>query len=447
MKLMKKFAKYTTLALSIGLFLFFFVTNAQAIEYFHIGGRPAYPDPEVENSKAWFIYNLNPGEQKEDALEVVNNYEEPLEMLVYAADGIKSSNGGFALKQYVEEKTAVGSWIRFYPDDVPTRLQPLFENVDESILAFCSTELIESESIVSDEEDGLTITKSDIVDFNEWCEGEEEARLEVEPETIRLLRFVFSVPEDAEVGEHTGGILVQKVEPEKEGTTQGITLTTRVGVRIYQTVPGEIVKDLNITDFKIQKMYKELDFSGYFSKDAKAEEYLITTKLANRGNVSISFTENIAIKNELTDEIIQEVTDREFQVLRDDEFTSNFSWNNPRFGKYSFMNVVSYEDTNGNIKSLPSPKITIWIIPYREILLALGAILLTILIVSMVKIAKKAKYSGKGWDEYVVKAGESLGDLSMKFDVNWKTLARTNNIKPPYVIKPGDTILVPKKKK
>jgi len=446
MKSMKNFTKYTTLVLSIALFLFFFVTNAQAIEYFHIGGRPAYPDPEVENSKAWFIYNLEPGQQKEDALEVVNNYEEPLEMLIYAADGVKSSNGGFALKQFVEEKVAVGSWVRFYPEDVPDKFKVLFDSVDESILSFCSTELIEGENIINEEKDALTLTKSDIVAFNQWCEGKEEAQLKIEPETIRLLKFIFSVPEDAEVGEHTGGILVQKVEPEKDGTTQGITLTTRVGVRIYQTVPGEIVKDLNITDFKIKKMFKELDFSKYFSKDAKPEEYLLTTKLANKGNVSISFTENIAIKNELTDKVIQEVTDREFQVLRDDAFTSNFSWNNPRFGKYSFMNVVSFEETNGNIKSLPSPKITIWIIPYREIILALGAIILTIFIISMVKLVRKAKYSGKGWDEYVVKAGETLGDLSIKFDVNWKTLARTNNIKPPYVIKPGDTILVPKKK-
>ena len=444
---MKKFVKYTSIFISIGIFLLLFVTNTHAIEYFHIGGRPAYPDPEVENSKAWFIYKLDPGEKKEDALEVVNNYDESLEMLVYAADGIKSSNGGFALKQFVEDKIAVGSWVRFYPDDVPARLQSLFESVDESILAFCSTELIESESIVSDEEDGLTITKSDIVDFNEWCEGEEEAQLEVEPKTIRLLRSIFSVPENAEVGEHTGGILIQKVEPEKEGTTQGITLTTRVGVRIYETVPGEIVKDLSITDFKIKKMYKELDFNQLFSKDAKPEEYLLTTSLQNKGNVSISFKENIAIKNELTDEIIQNVTDREFQVLRDDEFTSNFSWNNPRFGKYSFMNVVSFEDTEGDVKSLPSPKITIWIIPYREIILALGAIILIIFITSMIKLVKKAKYSGKGWDKYVVKAGESLGDLSMRFDINWKTLAKTNNIKPPYVLKPGDTILVPKKKK
>ena len=82
---------------------------ASSVGYGGIGGRPANPDPENPRTSSWFIYNLEPGQQKQDAVEVINNTEEDLVILVYPHDSIKSSDGGFALKQFGNEKTKVGA--------------------------------------------------------------------------------------------------------------------------------------------------------------------------------------------------------------------------------------------------------------------------------------------------------------------------------------------------
>ncbi len=426
MKLFKPFGILLTL-----LFFFFLATPSLAIEYFFLGGRPANPDSKIPNSSAWFIYSLNPGEQKEDALEAINNYEQPTELLIYAADGIKSSSGGFALKQYVEPRTDVGSWVRFYPYDVPKPFEKLFKANGNSILRFCEQEL--DNSWDSDEKKA----------FQEWCEGEETVQIKISAKSKRNVDFVFSVPDNASVGEHTGGILIQKVEKDESPDKQGISLTTRVGIRIYQTVPGDIQKKLAISNFSLKKLYEELDFSKLFKKDTKPEEFLITTELRNEGNVSIDFMETIIINDDLFNKSEERVSDRKFQILRDDNFTSNYSWYSPRFGKFSISNNISYTDENNQPKLLSSNKITVWIIPWREMIVA-GGILLLILIPSiLLRAAQKKKYGGIGWKEYTIQVGDTLDSITSKFDVNWKLFVKTNKIEPPYTLTPGKKVLVP----
>lgn len=423
---------FRTAIISILLLLTIHMGVVYAVEYFSIGGKPANPDPNIPNSVSWFIYNLDLGESKEDELTVLNTFDRELELLVYAADGLKSSSGGFAVRQYVEPKNAIGAWVKFYPDPVPEIFTELFTQYQESILNFCAIQLDES----WDEESKKI--------FSEWCEGKEEVKFLLDARSKRNIRFVFSVPKDASVGEHTGGIVIQKVEPEATNTQTGITLTTRVGIRIYQTVPGDIVKEVKIKKFSLQKLFKELEFERLLGKVEKPEEILITTEIENIGNVSIEFNENISIKQDFPRKSEEIIKDRKFQVLRDDTFISNYSWYNPRIGKFQIQNTITFTDDETE-KSMSSDVITLWIIPWREII-AGGAILAIFLFFfAIFKIIAKKKYGGKGWSEYVVQVGETLEDLSNRFDVDWKKLAKTNKIKPPYILKPGQTILVPKK--
>ena len=75
----------------------------------------------------------------------------------------------------------------------------------------------------------------------------------------RDLLFVIYIPETVEVGEHTGGIFIQKKSKDEaeQGNGSKVMLTTRVGVRIYETVPGEIFRKLSFSDFQIAKNFSE----------------------------------------------------------------------------------------------------------------------------------------------------------------------------------------------
>lgn len=374
--------KHIDLLISFLLVFFIFSSRmVKAIEYMHIGGKPANPNPAIENSESWFIYQLNPGESKQDALIVLNNFDTSLDLLVYAADGVKSSSGGFALKQLVEEKKEIGAWVKFYPNPVPEIFQELFLESEEDIVQFCALPLAESGDWAEDE----------ISIFNNWCQGQESVELNVESLGNQVIDFVFAVPEGIEVGEYTGGMLIQKIEPEQTAVEGGVTLTTRVGVRIYQTVPGDIVKELAILKFELKKLYKEFDFKNWFCKDRPIQEILLSTAVQNLGNVSVNFSENLIIKDELFNKRGATIGDRNFQALRNDIFVSSYSWTRPLFGKYSFINQITYLDSNNIEQSIISDSITLWLIPWREIFIALAVIIILLLIRFLAKKIKKKR--------------------------------------------------------
>ena len=430
------------LAVSLFAFAIFFAPKVSAIEYGMLGGKPANPDPNVADSSSWFIYKLAPGEKKEDALQVMNLYENELGVLVYAADGTKSSGGGFALKQYTEGKEEVGAWVKFYPESVPAVFQEVFEEKESKIIDFCNLSK-------EDLQTAMKKTKLSDEDFDahqKWCQGTEEVTLSLAAKENKKIPFVFSVPDKADVGEHTGGILIQKAQLDDAGADQqgsAVKLTTRVGVRIYETVPGQVIKKLTFSDFKLVKNYKELNFMRWFEKNPKPEDFLVQGDVTNSGNVSVDFQNVISIKDNFFGKRTQEITDRNFQVLKADTFVSNYSWESPRFGKYTFAMGLKYTDDQGKEQSTYSSPITVWIFPWRELI----AILVGVLILGGIYLGRKKylkkKYGAVGWVEYNVKKTDTIAKLAKKYEIDWEILVRTNKIKPPFLLEAGMVVLVP----
>jgi len=428
--------KLTKIFLSVVL-LSTFSSFIFAIEYQSLGGRPAYPDPAIPRSSSWFIYDLDKGEQKEDAILVINNYDTALDVIVYAADGIRSSSGGFAIKQFVEEKEAVGAWVKFYPQKPPSPFTELFEEKNESIIQLCKTD-------ISDNYD-----EDEIDSFNQWCEGEESVELTINSLGKVEIPFIFSVPQDIDVGEHTGGIVIQKAQTEdtENAAGQGMTLTTRVGVRIYETVPGEIIKELKIKSFTVKKNWKNIDFKTFFNrKNKETEKFTIETEIENSGNVSVDFSETLEINDDLFNKNGEKLTERNFQILRGDTFNSLYDWENPAFGKFTISSNVMYTDTRDLVKSLNTEEITVWIIPWEESLIALTIMLLIGIPLIIFKRIRKKKYSGDDWRSYIVKEGDTLAKLSKRYNIKWKRFVKINKIKAPYTLEPGQKVLVPPKK-
>lgn len=432
------------------------IDQALAIEYGALGGRPANPDPAVPNSGSWFIYNLNAGEKKEDAILVSNMFDEEFEVLVYAADTLRSSSGGFALRQFSEPKEKTGLWVRFYPDAAPQVFEDIFEKKKKSILAFCQMSRadlgrevfsgiqkdLQIKKKLQENPDAL-VSEEDFASFESWCRGTDHIRRVFAAKEKIEIPFVFSVPEKVDVGEHTGGILIQKVAAEDGGTANGsaVKLTMRVGVRIYETVPGEVVKKISLDSFGVNKNFKEFDFSDWFGDLKKPREYLVETRISNDGNVSIEHNNNLRIKDLWFNRRTEEV-ERKFQVLSRDKFAANYAWKKPFFGKYSFQAEVKYASNDGE-QVLTSDPVTLWIIPWRE--MAIGIFLLAALLAAYYiwKIRYKKKYGGIGWVEYEIGKNDTLASLAQKCGADWKILAKTNKIKAPFILGEGQVIRVP----
>lgn len=156
-----------------------------------IGGRPASPlDPD---HKGWFVYQLKPGESYQDEILVLNTTDEDWEIDIYPADALEN-NKGFALKQKVEPMEKIGNWI-----------------------------------VLSEKKFLLRAGEKKIVPFE------------------------IRIPMQVKNPEAKGGIMIEKVKPENTNQEplargSGIRISTRSGVRVYNTLVGRLEEKTTIYD-------------------------------------------------------------------------------------------------------------------------------------------------------------------------------------------------------
>ncbi len=213
-------------------------TSVQAVPG-GVGGNPKnITDP---NNPGWFVYNLGLGAKHSDVIVVKNGSTKEWLVDVYPADYQESAGGGFGLKQKVEEMTEMGSWIQLETNEILLK-----------------------------------------------------------PGEVREIPFVITIPENANVGETAGAIMVERRDPHTKDLVKdmegknGVRLSIRVGTRVYNVVPGEINEQLEILKTKYsQKRNNEGD--RYLSLEVPVE---------NRGNVSTKVEFEVLTKNVWTEEIL-----------------------------------------------------------------------------------------------------------------------------------------------
>jgi LysM repeat protein len=175
----------------IGALTFVATPYTQAIEYGGIGLIPANPDPNNSRTQSIFVETIKPLESKTNEVLVVNNSEETKNLLIYAVDSQKSSDGAFACAQYLDPKKGVGNWI--------------------------------------------SLAKSEIT---------------LAPSTNEKIPFTITPPENIGVGEENGCIIVQE-KPTQLTQSSGATLSFRTGVRVAVTIPGEQIRNVILEKFEI----------------------------------------------------------------------------------------------------------------------------------------------------------------------------------------------------
>ena len=154
---------------------------AQAISFAGLGIRPAYPEPSQPLTRSWFIYQLASGESKDDAVVVSNNSPRRIKAKLYAVDATTTKDGAFALLGEKDSQQGIGVWVKLAADEI---------------------------SLATGEE--------------------------------KIVPFKITLPATIKAGDYLGGVVAEDSTVRGD---KGINMVTRVGVRIYETVPGELVNN------------------------------------------------------------------------------------------------------------------------------------------------------------------------------------------------------------
>lgn len=352
-----------------------FANSSLALEAGALGIRPANPDPAQPFGKSWFIYSADIGKEISDKVEVVNLANVPVRARVWAADAITTPDGAYAIK---EESSEMGTWINF----------PGF---------------------------GSSIT----VDL-----GANEAK---------TLDFVLKVPTNAEVGDHMGAIMTQAVgtlaelEGKRAEIAPGIKIVTRIGARVYLTVPGEQIRALEFPKFD----WEMRDGKFYF---------LLT--LLNKGNVRIEPQGEIAIKNILGTKIDElKIPDR--VIFPKGEIVLPVEWGDipfwVKFGGFTAAARIVYGPGLEATQTMTAVTLP-WYVPT----IFGGIVVLLILLWVTRKILRQREK--KLLKEYIVQKGETVVSIAENFGMSWKKLARINGLKAPYTLGEGRKIFIIERK-
>lgn len=354
-------------------------TVARAIEYGGLGGIPANPDPKNPRTNSIFIYTLSPGSNKNDAVKIINNTSEAKTVEVYASDSELASGGSFACKQKSDKQKNVGAWIQLAKSEV-----------------------------------ALAANSEEVVPFR------------------------VSVPENADVGEHNGCVVIQEKNGATEATGNGVQLSFRSALRTVVTVPGDIVKDVDFSDLLINK---------------KDKKYIITAKLNNNGNVSLDTDVEVVIKNLLGRKVYQ--NGGIYPLLSQKQpIELNFEYPKPFWG--GIFRVTGTAAYNGDpdaalgtnnekdvTKHAPSKMILIMPDPLAALILLLIIVFTLVAAWLIWRKWHRRRQLAASWRPYRVQPGDTIVGLARQRSVKWKTIAKVNKLRPPYELKPGTTIRLP----
>jgi hypothetical protein len=347
------------------------------------------PDPYTGN-QSWFIYEKDPGTIIEDTASIKNFGDEMAYIEVYAVDADSSESGSFILKFESEDQKGIGAWTTI-----------------------------------------------------------EKQNYELAPDERIDVPFKIEIPMNTSPGQYLGGIVaeskanpdntVKKLCSSNQVCPTGVGVSTRIGARVYLTIPGTAKEDVLWEEFRHTK---SLTGKSYFN-----------FKIVNNGNVSYEPRAHIIIYNTLGG-IYDEFEAPLGTSLPNTTIDSKIPWTkeSPIFGKYTAEARISFPKRFHSASatllqgSAIEPRtITLWIIPWGIIF-----ILIVLAVIGSGFYTwhlKRLDAIIAGCEKYQVGPEEDIIQIAERRRISWRLLAKINKLKPPYTIRKGLNILVPKKNK
>jgi LysM repeat protein len=352
------------------LILMVFPANpSAALEFGSIGISPVKPFGENRWAGSYFMYKEDKGKSLRDALSVVNLTDKPMKVKLTPLDAVLTPDGGFSLARAKEENRDLGSWI------------------------------------ILDEE-----------------------KISLQGKETKEVGFTLKVPENANVGDHVGGIAME--EDREYGGIQGVNIQTRVGVRVYLTVPGELIRDIRILQM------------GWDIRDVPnvGKRIHFVTTIENKGNLRFDVKGKAEVKNIIGR---SKPYDWEFgTTFPNTQITVPIRWDHsvPIIGRFVAKITIPYDPDNAS--KVTTAKVVFWIVPWQYLTIILAAVIIFFLIKALTSSLKKIVK--KRMPIYTVKPNDNLLRIAEKFDVHWKKIAKVNSLKEPYHVQPGQKLRIPK---
>jgi len=373
-----------------------------------VGGRPANPDPDNPRTQSIFIYTLESGKTKSDQLYLSNGSDTDQVVQLYAVDGTVSNTGAFTCEQEVEPRDDMGKAIQLSKNEVTV---PANGNL--------------------------------------------------------LVDFTVTVPNKSDVGEHDGCIVIQKKEDTTQQQTGSIQVHTRTAVRVVVIVPGDIHREIGITDFTAASSFKKGQ-KTYIGPQ-------VSFGLKNSGNVSADVAVIVHIRDLFGNEMVapgasgqKAFFSGQYPVIADSTFTVNYDAEfQPFFGGwYKVTAGIAYNKKAGtfgvdaaatDIVRDESEAVTIFFWPSTWCFVIFGMVVLSALsfvgwrIIQSRDAKKRARDSLKRpsektmWGAYEIQEGDTIGQLAAKSGVAIGKIAVMNKLETPYTLEPGQKIYLPRK--
>jgi hypothetical protein len=342
------------------------------------------PDP-IKGNYSWFVYEKEAGETIHDTATIKNVGKEPTEVQIYAVDASTNEAGSFTLSQMHEEQQNLGTWTEI--NHGPFTLNPQ-QSID--------------------------------------------------------IPFKIQIPTNITPGQYTGGIIVENgtiqntnenIQQETDQNTRGsVSVKTRIGTRIYLTIPGNIHEDIKL-------------ISATAAKELNGKTRFILA-IENNGNLTYEPKAIVNIYDTfglLYEQIEQTLgTSSPGTIIKPNVKMTK----QPLIGSFTANIDIIYESQfrpEGMHQSALTDTINIsfWVMPWR---IVLPTLLLLIIIGAAFykKRVNRLNYLLTS-QEYIVQENDDLIALGIKTKTPWKTIAKYNNLKPPYIIKAGDQLKIPKK--
>lgn len=256
-------------------------------------------------------------------------------------------------------------------------------------------------------------------------------------------KFTIKVPDNADVGDYQGEIYAQEIVPDAQTKGTGARILARIGVGVYNIVPGDIKRDLFIKRINHYVVRGRGDNRKLFFK----------IKFDNQGNVRLTPAIDIKVRG-FFGKVGEQKGATYGTIGRGQTTTLEGTWirRAPYFGRFVAdftFHLPAREQINKDRTKTQLPEITIakryvfWVFPLTEMLYILIALFVAYMLRSiwlyyLIMNRLKTKTA-----VYTIVDGDTLTKIAAKMSADPRILAKFNLLRWPYEVKPGEKLLIP----
>jgi LysM repeat protein len=270
----------------------------------------------------------------------------------------------------------------------------------------------------------------------------DKQEIALKPNSSLVVNYTIKVPADADVGEHSGAILIAEKRPGNQTKGgSGMQVSTQLGVRVLVRVPGDVDRTLIVG-----KVHHVISVSP-----TRVLRFIFD--LTNKGNVLLGPSLDTKIRG-IFGRVGEDLGGGTDLLGRGQTVTVSKEWvrRAPYFGRFvaNFtFHLGEYEQINKDRTTTMLPDKTVvvryvfWIIPWLELMYFLVFVVILYLLRSVwlyLVITRRLKVKTK---IHRVVTGDTLVKIATKYGVDPSVLAKFNLLRWPYELRIGDELLVP----